>query len=107
MFQRRNRFSFKKGVPRKIFQIPLFVLRYEYNNENVFHCAVVVGKKVDKKAVVRNKLKRQLVLSIKNILSSNNNISLVVYARKGLLNANKDEIDIELSKAFKTTKILS
>ncbi len=47
--------SFSSG---KRVHSPLFTLIY--NKADDFHCAVVVGKKVYKKAVARNRLRRQV-----------------------------------------------
>ena len=106
MFAQRNRFSFKKGAPRKVFSTPLFILRYDIKEENRLECAVVVGKKVDKRAVVRNKVKRQLVKQIKEMVELVSPFKLVIIAKKQILDASTEERYEELLKAFQKTNIL-
>lgn len=106
MFAKSNRFSFRRGAPRKVYQTPYFVICYEKINEKQIKCAVVVGKKVDKRAVVRNKIKRQIIKNIKELVPMNNSHMIVIYAKKSVL-----EIDNELAKeilnnAFKILKII-
>lgn len=100
MFEKKNRYSFRKGVPKLLFTSQFLVIRYQKNAENVLHCSVVVGKKVDKRAVIRNKIKRQLVSSIKEMLKDNLPYEIVIYARKGAEKLSLDEISEELRQAF-------
>jgi ribonuclease P protein component len=106
MFAKSHRFSFKKGAPRSYYQAPLFVLRYDKNQIGSLRCAVVVGKKVDKRAVVRNKIKRQVLELIRELLSVDTKATIAVYAKKPILEAEIDERRSELKKALGTTGIL-
>jgi ribonuclease P protein component len=106
MFAKSHRFSFKKGAPRRIYQTPLFVIRYDKNNDKKLHCAVVVGKKVDKRAVVRNTIKRQLNITIKELLSLDTEYNIVIFAKKLILSASKEERYEELKKSFKSINII-
>lgn len=98
MFKKSFRFSFREGVPRHSFATPFFIVRYDTINEDNVKIAVVVGKKISKKAVVRNKIKRQLVAQIKENLRNLNGKTLVIYARKPISDASKEEIAIEIEK---------
>jgi ribonuclease P protein component len=69
-------------------------------------CAVVVGKKVDKRAVVRNKVKRQLLEIIRSILSEDTKATVAVYAKKPILETETDQRKNELKKALETIRIL-
>lgn len=106
MFAKSNRFSFRRGAPRSVYSTPFFVIRYDKNYDKKLHCAVVVGKKVDKRAVIRNTIKRQLVVIIKELLSPNTEYDLAIFAKKQILTAQKDEQYEELKKAFEETKII-
>ncbi len=106
MFAQSHRFSFKKGVPRNFYQTRLFVIRYEKNAEGIFKCAVVVGKKVDKRAVIRNKVKRQLVEILREMIVIDTKLTIAVYAKKPILEAELDERKTELKKALTTIGIL-
>lgn len=100
MFSKSHRFSFKKGVPKNYYQTPLFVIRYDKNTTGSFKCAVVVGKKVDKRAVVRNKIKRQTVEIIKELVAQDKNVAIVLYAKKPTLEAGLEQRKDILAKAF-------
>lgn len=102
MFARRNRFSFKKGVPRKIFSTPFFVIRHEKSVDKTFRCAVVVGKKVDKRAVVRNRIKRHIVATVKELLAHDTEMTIVIYAKKPIAELATESIEEEFKKAIQT-----
>lgn len=106
MFAKKQRYSFKKGIPNKVFSTPYFVIRYEVKDDAMFQCAVVVGKKVDKKAVGRNRIKRIVVKNIKDLVSENAKANLILYARNKITELTEETIREELQKAFKTIKIL-
>lgn len=105
MFAKSHRFSFKKGIPKRIYQTPMLVIRYDKNEQSRFECAVVVGKKVDKRAVVRNKIKRQLVSIIKEILGDEP-YTIIVYAKKHIYDTSFETKRDELIQSFKAIKIL-
>lgn len=100
MFSRPNRFSFKNGVPRKVSQTPFFVIRHEFASKSGLECAVVVGKKVSKKATERNRLKRMIVARIKQHLAPEKKLRLVVFAKKGLNEENFEQAVENLEKAL-------
>lgn len=106
MFAKKQRYSFKKGIPNKVFVTSYFVIRYEVKDDTVFQCAVVVGKKVDKKAVGRNRIKRIIVKNIKDLVLQNQKANLIFYARNKINELTEEQIRDELQKAFKTIKIL-
>lgn len=106
MLPKSHRFSFKKGAPRRIYPTPLFVVRYDKREKNGLNLAVVVGKKVDKKAVIRNKTKRLLLEISKEIIQLDANFDIVIFAKKQILEKQKDEIKNELKNALIKIKIL-
>lgn len=106
MFGKNNRYSFRKGVPKLLFTSQFLIVRYQKNAENVFHCSVVVGKKVDKRAVIRNKVKRLLVAIIKELVLTQTPYDMVIYARKGINGLEKEEIRENLKKALVNIQIL-
>lgn len=81
MFAKKNRFSFKKNLPRHVLNLPSFSVRYEKNDEGL-KVAVVVSKKVDKRAVVRNRIKRVILETVRKNLETNINLNLVFYVKK-------------------------
>ncbi len=96
MFKKTSRYSFKKGLPGKSLVSPSFVLRYEENSQQEAKFAVVVSKKVDKRATVRNKIKRKF-LNILKESSADQKESLVFFLKKVSL----DKTDEELKKEIK------
>jgi len=81
-------------------------MRYDRNSEAGLRCGVVVGKKVDKRAVVRNRFKRQLVAFVKELLGQDKKYNLVIIAKKQIKDVEHDQVKEELKKAFLTIHIL-
>lgn len=104
MLGRSHRFSFKRGAPKRIYQTPLFVIRYEQNDDKL-HCAVVVGKKVDKRAVVRNRIKRQFNETLRELLSLELKYDLVFFVKKQILESEAENTKNMLTKALKEINI--
>jgi ribonuclease P protein component len=105
MFDRSHRFSFKKGAPKRIFATPLFVIRFDTNNDKL-HSSVVVGKKVDKRAVVRNRIKRQINAILKEVLSTELKFDIVFFIKKQINEAETDNIKETIFKSLKEIHIL-
>ena len=104
MLGRSHRFSFKRGAPKRIYQTPLFVIRYEQNDDKL-HCAVVVGKKVDKRAVVRNRIKRKFNETLRELLSLELKYDLVFFVKKQILESEAENTKNMLTKALKEINI--
>ena len=81
MFAKKNRFSFKNKLPKQILHSQSFTVRYEKNEEGL-KVAVVVSKKVDKRAVIRNKIKRIILEAVRKTLGTDTGLTLVFYAKK-------------------------
>lgn len=107
MLRKKNRYSFRKGVPKNIFATPFFVLRYQESNMPMVSCAVVVGKKVDKRAVLRNRIRRQVVVEVKKLLLNlDQKFEIVIYVKKNMSTLESEQMNEELKKAFTSTHIL-
>lgn len=82
MFKRSQRFSFRKGSPKQKRINPLFVLRFQ-KAEDTPKYAVVTGKIVSKKAVLRNRVKRLFVQTLQEVLvKTPNSYDLVFFLRR-------------------------
>ena len=82
MFKRSQRFSFRKGSPKQKRINPLFVLRFQ-KTEDTPKYAVVTGKIVSKKAVLRNRVKRLFVQTLQEVLvKTSNSYDLVFFLRR-------------------------
>ena len=82
MFEKRLRFPFKKGMPKTSVNSPQFLLKYGQNNLSHARFAVVVSKKIDKKATGRNKIKRRVVSLIKKVFEKELPFDFVFIVRK-------------------------
>lgn len=85
MLPRESRFSFRNKLPKNVFHSQSFTVRYQENNKGLA-VAVVVSKKVDKRAVIRNKIKRRLIGIIQKEIKTDTPVSLVFYVKKQALN---------------------
>lgn len=82
MFEKEKRFSFKQGLPRKVISTPYFTLRFGSKKSETGTNAVVVSKKVSKKAVIRNKFKRRFLSILKeNLNKRHEEYDIVIYVR--------------------------
>lgn len=106
MLKKDQRFSFKDELPKKIISSPLFVLRYQKNNDSEIKCAVVVSKRVDKRAVARNRLKR-IFLNIIEDISKNKAMpfNMVFFLKKEVLGKEQNYIKKEIEKILTQVKI--
>lgn len=64
------------------------------------HFAVVVSKKVNKSAVIRNKIRRRLQEGIRQLLPEISFGNYIIYAKKEILGQNYVIIKTELDKIF-------
>jgi ribonuclease P protein component len=102
MIQRSQRYSFKKGLPRKVLQSPFFLLRYQKNSAEVFHAAVVVNKKVSKSAVVRHRVKRVFIESLLSVGEKQAvPFDLVFFLRPMIIEKDREAVYNELVHIFK------
>ena len=80
MLSKSSRFTFKSKLPKNTLNSNSFSIRYDTNEEGL-KVAVVVSKKVDKRAVVRNRIKRVILETVRKNLGPNSNLTLIFYAR--------------------------
>lgn len=107
MFKKTFRYSFKKGLPREIFISPSFILRYKKKDLQDSKYGVVVSKKVDKRAVVRNSIKRRFLNVLKDVFLEKESLyDLVFFLKKVSLSKNKEDLDQEIKTALSKLKIL-
>jgi ribonuclease P protein component len=82
MFEKEKRFSFKQGLPKKVINTPYFSLRFDHKKSDTGTIAVVVSKKVSKKAVIRNRIKRKFLSVLKETLREKQEFyDIVIYVR--------------------------
>jgi len=96
MLPKKNRYSFRGPLPKKVLNFQSFTVRFEKNDEGL-KVAVVVSKRVDKRATVRNKIKRRLLDSIRGNIKLEEPLNLIFYVKKNILNSENLEIEIQQS----------
>lgn len=82
----------------------LYVIYIERTNESIYHFGISIPKKIGK-AVVRNKIKRQ----IKNILDEKtyqNNFNCIIIVRKEILNHSFENIHKNLFSLLEKEQII-
>lgn len=89
-----------------VFQSPLFGVSVVNNkNEDIFRTQIgfVISRKIDKKAVVRNKIKRYLAEAVrKNIAEwEDKNYKIIFLVKKNILEKTEEEIEFEVVNIFK------
>jgi ribonuclease P protein component len=93
MFKRENRLvpgiRFSNSYS---FTTPQFVLKEKKNGLNINRFGIIVSKKIDKRAVGRNKIKRRfrdVFLNLEQKMSSGHDILLII--KKGTVDKTKEE----------------
>lgn len=113
MLPKENRLKKKKDFERlfkkgKSFREDFLVLRVNRNNLNKNRFGFIVSKKISKKAVVRNKIKRQLREIVrKEINNYQKGFDVAVITLPGIELKNFKEINQVLENILKRTKILN
>ncbi len=96
MFEKEKRYSFRQGLPKKVIPTPYFTFRFADAKTESGTNAVVVSKKVSKKAVVRNKIKRKALAVLKESLAQKEqSYDIVIYIKP-----QKEEFDNDLLEKY-------
>ena len=90
----------------KTFFLPQFIFKYYKKGQEPSQFAFVVSTKVDKRAVVRNKLTRRLKEAIKELLPQlENGYFVLIIAKKTALDLDFSQIKKQLTFALSKIKI--
>jgi len=108
MLKKQNRLTVvTKRKEDKFFSSPLFNIRISDNNEKQVKFAFIVSKAVDKRAVVRNKIKRKLRIAAQIVLGSIvEGKSIKVIVKSNILNNSEEDFLKNLEELFKKAKII-
>lgn len=81
----------------------LFIIRFRKSNEKFFRYRAIISKKLDKEAVKRNYLRRQIYETIRQNASeaNNNNFDLILIPKKIILSAKFQEITSDVKNIIK------
>ena len=95
---------FKKG---QIYFSPFFNIKILPNNLDVSRFCIVISTKISKKAVVRNRAKRQIRAIIhKNLSKISQNYDFVILTKPAVTIAKFQELEKTLTFLFKKAKII-
>ena len=111
MLPKQNRLHKETEIKRlvksgKTFFLPQLVVKYLGNKEDIVKFGFVVSTKVDKRAVVRNKLLRHLREASRSLVPKlKPGYSILVIAKKQALELNYKELDKQLKFALEKIKL--
>ena len=98
----------KKIERAKTLISPFFVLKLCENGETASRFAFVIAKKIDKKAVIRNKIKREMSKGVEKIINDiNKGYDFIFIARKQIVEKDQLEIQDLIREFFKKNKLLN
>jgi ribonuclease P protein component len=108
MFKRENRLvpgiKFNKSF---LFTVPQFVLKEKKNGLIVNRFGIVVSKKIDKRAVIRNRIKRFFRISLGNLdKKMNKGHDILIVVRKETLGKTKEENFLAIEDALEKAGII-
>lgn len=107
MLKRENRLSQLRLNNPKTFSTPFFNLKIGKNNQEAKRFAFVVSKKIDKRAVFRNSLKRKFRSSIEEIFDNiENGWDFVFYPKQEAVKATREQILEEIKTIFLRNNLL-
>lgn len=106
MLKKQNRLGrLTRKSKDKLFTFPLFNLRISDNGEKTIKFAFIVSKKIDKRAVVRNRTKRVLRSAAEELIKKLEiGKNVVIISKKALIPEQKKEVLDILETVFNKTK---
>lgn len=108
MFKRENRLVYGVKFNNSYnFSVPQFILKTKNNGILLNRFGIVVSKKIDKRAVVRNKIKRifrSALVDLNKNMSSGHDILFVV--KLGIINKTKEEIYLLIKQALEKARLM-
>ena len=108
MFKRENRLIASVRFNNSYsFSVPQFVLKERENGLLLNRFGIVVSKKIDKRAVVRNKIKRifrDALLNLNKNMVSGHDILFI--AKTGILSKKKEEMHLVIKSALEKTGLM-
>lgn len=108
MFKRQNRLPRGVGFYNaKFFSTPLFVLKIRQNSLRLNRFGIVVGKKIDKRATRRNKIKRILRSALVNLNQSMvNGYDMLFIVRSGIIGKTYFECNFQIRQVLERENII-
>lgn len=107
MLKRENRLRTLRLNSPKTFSTPIFNLKIGKNSQEAKRFAFVVSKKIDKRAVVRNSLKRKFRSCIEEIFDNiGNGWDFIFYPKQAGIKSTREQILEEIKTIFLKSNLL-
>lgn len=108
MLKKKYRLSvLKRKRNEKTISSPLFTIKYLASGEDISKFAFIITKRIDKRAVVRNKIKRSLSKGLEEILEKIiPGRNFIFIPKKEILEKSKEEVAENVKEVFKTNNLL-
>lgn len=87
-----------------------FIIKIVKNNLTINRCGFIISKKISKKAVIRNKLKRQLREIIRqqlNFLKTGYDLIIIVKKNTNIINKNYQQLISEINHLLKKAYLIN
>lgn len=108
MLKRENRLTSVRLSNTKNISTPFFSLKIAKNDQSLNRFAFIVSKKIDKRATLRNLLKRKLRSCIEEIFDNmEKGYDFIFYPKSLLIKAKREEALKELKKILIKEKIIN
>jgi ribonuclease P protein component len=108
MFKKENRLVLGSKLNNSYtFATPQFILKEKKNNLNLNRFGIVVSKKIDTRAVGRNKIKRLFRTALSELgkkMSQGHDILLII--KKGITGKTKEENVLTLEQVLTKAKVI-
>ncbi|MGH9856394.1 MAG: ribonuclease P protein component [Acidobacteriota bacterium] len=108
MFAKRYRLPATiRFIPARFFKTPYFRVKYARNSETVSRYGFVISKAVDKRAVVRNRIRRVFRSCIEEVQEKIvPGYDMLFFLEKGIINKQRQEVLQEVLLQFKKHNLL-
>lgn len=107
MLKKVNRLSSIGIRAKNKISTPLFNLSFSSNNQELSRFSFIISKKIDKRAVVRNRTKRKIRAVIEEMIGRiGAGRDFVFYLKNETVGASRDNIRSEINQVFEKNKLL-
>lgn len=108
MLKSENRLKTVKLDSPRTLSAPQFILKISGNNVGVSRFAFIISKKIDKRAVARNSLRRKLSSSIEEIFDKiKTGNDFVFYPKSSALKQEREDLSKEIKNIFSKGNLLN
>lgn len=106
MIPRLNRLPSARLTSSQAVGTPLFTLRFVKNNLSHPRFAFVVSKRIDKRAVIRNRLKRVLrEIAYEELLGKEQGVDILFIVKKNFTDVPRSELQTTVQHALEQIKL--